>query len=230
MSSGWKRSPSTATRTPRPPTSGPPTSRSGWGRRRRPRATSGPMRSSRPPSPRARRPFTRATASSPSGPRSPRRSRWLGSSSSVRTTGRSRPSATSWRRAAWRQRPGSRSSRGVSSRSAWTAPTSWRRSPPTRHGSDSRSSSRRRPAGEAGGCAAWSGSRTCRPRSPAGPPKRPRASATARSTSSGRSCRLATSRSSCSATGPGPWSLWASATVRSSAATRSSSRSRRRPD
>ena len=59
--------------------------------------------------------------------------------------------------------------------------------------------------------------------------RRPRPSATARSTSSARSGRRATSRSSCSATRPARSSRSGSATARSSAATRSSSRRRRRP-
>ena len=81
-----------------------------------------------------------------------------------------------------------------------------------------------RRAAAVAGCAGSRRRTSCRRRSSPGRARRPRRSATDRSTWSARSCPLATSRSSSSATRPAGSSPWASATARSSVATRSWSR------
>ena len=108
-----------------------------------------------------------------------------------------------------RRRPGAR-------------PTTPPRPPPRR---TCRCWSRPRRVAADAACASYAPSPTCPPRSPRPRPRRRRRSVTAPSSSSPTSSTAATSRCRCSATATAS-SCWASATARSSAATRRSSRRR----
>ena len=204
MSWAWRRSPSTAMRTPTPRTSGWPMSRSGSGRRRRPRATcaiDAIIEAARATGAEAVHPgygflaeraaFARAVEDAGLvfvGP-SPDAIDALGDKLHARRT-----RACGRRRRSCPERSSRRRSTGADEVDAIVAEAEAIGFPLLVKAA----------AGGGGrGMRRVDAAATCRPRSRPAPPRRRLRSATARSTSSARSCRPATSRSSCSATRPG---------------------------